>query len=139
MIIFELNNPTRLSVQQKWLRKVAKAFTYELKLQKKYVISLAVVSDKRMTQLNRHYRHKGLTDVLSFRHGREMPAGIFGEIIIAYPFVKKMALTAGLTLQQELVFLFVHGLLHIWNYDHEQPKDAAEMFQMERQIINHLI
>ena len=139
MIIFELNNETRLPVRRGILTAVAKAAAHELRLRNAQIISLAVVADKRMIQLNRRYRHKGLTDVLSFRHGKEAGEGVFGEIIVAYPYMKKMALAAGLTVQQELIFLVVHGLLHIWGYDHEHDKDAAEMVQIERQIINRLV
>jgi probable rRNA maturation factor len=104
--------------------------------------SVAFVSDRRMKELNRFFRGKEwTTDVLSFPHEADefetgqplMPDGaaltFFGDIVISVEQAQKQAVENGLTLENEIKQLILHGLLHLCGYDHET--DDGQMNKRE--------
>jgi len=107
-------------------------------------LSVLFVGDRAMRTLNRQYRGKDrTTDVLSFslREGRfnGVQPDMLGDIVISAPTARSQALAAGLTLQQELERLLVHGLLHLVGYDHERGADDARIMQLkERSLLKRL-
>lgn len=107
-------------------------------------LSVLFVGDRAMRTLNRQYRGKDrTTDVLSFslREGRfkGVQPDMLGDIVISVPTARSQALAAGLTLQQELERLLVHGLLHLVGYDHERcAADARTMQVKERSLLKRL-
>ena len=107
-------------------------------------LSVLFVGDRAMRTLNRQYRGKDrTTDVLSFslREGRfkGVQPDMLGDIVIAVPVARQQALDAGLTLQQELERLLVHGLLHLLGYDHERSAtDARNMRIKEQNLLRKL-
>jgi probable rRNA maturation factor len=56
-----------------------------------------------------------------------------GSIIIAESFVKEKAAEHGHTIQDELSLLFIHGMLHLLGFDHEN--DDGEMRAREKELI----
>ncbi len=71
----------------------------------------------------------------------EPPDGVnrLGEVVICYPRAKKQAKKNKHSLEKELVILLVHGILHLFGYDHEQSgKQAAEMKRMEEKILDQV-
>lgn len=89
-----------------------------------------------MRQLNRTWRGKDkVTDVLSFKLD-EGP--LKGEILLSYEQAARQAKQMNHSTQDELCFLIVHGVLHLWGYDHEDPKDAKKMFPLQEKILKSL-
>jgi probable rRNA maturation factor len=107
-------------------------------------LSVLFVGDRAMRTLNRQYRGKDrITDVLSFalQEGRfsKVQPNMLGDIVISVPTAGRQAVDAGLTLQQELERLLVHGLLHLVGYDHERGAAHARSMQMkERSLLKRL-
>ena len=107
---------------------------------------VTLVSDRKMTELNRQFRGKqGTTDVLSFPFDATMaPPGmqpILGDVIISVEQATLQARERSLELkatdydlESELTFLLIHGALHLLGYDHIQPEDAQEMEKLEAEI-----
>lgn len=59
-----------------------------------------------------------------------------GDIIICLPQARRQARAVGNTLSEELFFLFVHGLLHLFGYDHERSKaEERRMFALQEMIL----
>lgn len=102
-------------------------------------VHLVLVDDRLIKKLNREYRGKAkATDVLSFSYIEESSfpeKNLIGEIAISIPTAKKQAREHHKTLAQEVQFLFVHGLLHIFGYDHEETNDRREMFDLQDEIL----
>lgn len=97
-------------------------------------ISIAVVGDAKMRQLNQRYRQQPtVTDVLSFPYGADG-----GEIVLCYPQAKRQAHAKQVPLQRELNWLLVHGLLHLLGYDHERARDALVMRPLEQAILAYV-
>lgn len=114
-------------------------------------VTIALVSDARMRQLNRDFRGiDRATDVLSFpafataspnarpaaaaaraSGPRQVPPPL-GDLAIAAGVAARQAKAAGHALRTELRVLALHGLLHLLGYDHEQ--DAGRMARIEARL-----
>jgi probable rRNA maturation factor len=116
-----------------WLRRVAPA-------RARGVVSVALVSDRRVRELNRTYRKRDYaTDVLSFPNPSNpsnpqslIPNPFLGDIVIARGVARRQAREARHSEQTELRVLALHGLLHLLGYDHEQ--DQGRMLRVERRL-----
>ena len=60
---------------------------------------------------------------------------VLGEIYISFDKAREQALAYGHSLDRELKFLFVHGLLHLLGYDHMTKEDEKVMFALQDQIL----
>jgi probable rRNA maturation factor len=103
--------------------------------------TIAFVSNRQMRQLNERFR--GLnktTDVLSFPAGSETFENFstlnLGDVAIAVEQAEQQAGANGLTLEQEISQLILHGLLHLCGYDHET--DDGEMNRLELRLRRQL-
>ncbi len=94
-------------------------------------LAVRFVSDREMTRLNREFRgQEGPTDVLSFP-GEETVEGVhLGDIAVSVPTARRQAKEQGHSVERELEFLLLHGLLHCLGHDHET--DDGEMVRLER-------
>ena len=111
-------------------------------------VGLSLIGDRRMRRLNYKFRGKDrTTDVLAFsmREGRvphassRLTACLLGDIVISVPAAKRQAKEAGRSLDEELVTLLIHGLLHLCGYDHERGRaEARRMQRRERQMRRRL-
>ena len=108
-------------------------------------VNVVISDDRELQALNRAWR--GLdrpTDVLSFaeREGETLahnsPKTFLGDIIISWERTAEQAQDLGHSAEREMVFLTVHGLLHLLGYDHMEAADEEEMLSMQREIMNSL-
>lgn len=100
-------------------------------------VTIAFVSDRAMSELNRMWRHKrGTTDVLSFPSGDddfENPDGYnLGDVVISVEQAARQARENKLSFDDELAQLILHGLIHLCGYDHET--DNGEMNRLELRL-----
>ncbi len=94
--------------------------------------TIAFVSDKRIRQLNQQFRGiDKTTDVLSFP-ADELDESNLGDIAISIETAAKQAKENGLSLDDEIAQLILHGLLHLSGYDHET--DNGEMNRLELRL-----
>ena len=118
------------------LEQALSAVSKQLGIKKTVSVSIAFVDKKTMKSLNKTYRGKdAVTDVLSFTLGSPE---LLGELILSYDQAKIQAKTQKHSVRSELVFLIIHGLLHLHGYDHEQPKQAKQMFALQENILQSL-
>jgi probable rRNA maturation factor len=114
---------TRAPGLARWLGAIAPA-------RARGAMTIAIVPDGRVQQLNRRYRRKdAATDVLSFPSDER---GYLGDVVIAAGVARRQARQAGHSLQHELRVLALHGLLHLLGYDHE--RDAGRMARVEARL-----
>jgi probable rRNA maturation factor len=101
-------------------------------------LSVALVGNAEMQQLNAQYRHKNYpTDVLSFPADDGFPGAVrlLGDVIISVEKAKEQAKERGRSLDQETVTLLIHGIVHLLGYDHERStQDARIMGRLEKKI-----
>ena len=88
-------------------------------------VSILLCDDAFIQSLNAEYRGKDSpTDVLSF--AQDDPH-LLGDIVISLPTTARQASAAGWSLENEVVLLGIHGLLHLLGYDDETEAGAWEM------------
>jgi probable rRNA maturation factor len=114
----------------------------ELVDQDRAELSLAIVDNQEMQKLNAKFRNKDYpTDVLSFPSDAVVPTGarVLGDVIISVDRAQSQAKERERTLQEEMVTLLIHGILHLLGYDHERSaKDAGIMRRREKKIYRSL-
>ncbi|MBU0578089.1 rRNA maturation RNase YbeY [Patescibacteria group bacterium] len=103
------------------------------------ILNVVFVTDAYIKALNKSYRDKDEpTDVLSFNY-QEGESGAYadlvGEIYISVETAKKQAKENKCSLEDELIKLFTHGLLHIHGYDHIKDEDFKAMAALEKKIL----
>lgn len=111
-----------------------------------YSLGLELCDDPTIAELNHAWRQTaGATDVLAFAAQEEAPplpmpaAGAIGagswlelgDIVISIDTARRQAISAGLAIEAELLFLASHGLLHLLGWDH--PDEASLAVMLERQ------
>lgn len=118
-----------------------------LDLPKNIEVSLTLVDNEAIRELNRDYRGiDKATDVLSFALDEEDQAGdipfangsenhLLGDIIISLERAQEQATDYGHSLEREVGFLTIHGLLHLLGYDHLEPEETAKMREQEERIL----
>jgi len=97
-------------------------------------LSILFVDDQRIQQLNREYRHKDSpTNVLSFpmREGEfaQVSPQLLGDVVISVDTAAAEAEKAGISMGAHMAWLLIHGILHLFGFDHEKSEQAAA--QME--------
>ena len=115
-------------------------------------LGVLVVGDRKMRALNHLYRGMDrTTDVLSFSMlegeggtggfkggGGDVPL-MLGDVVISAPMAASQAEALGHSLEREMVFLLIHGMLHLMGYDHERSKaDERKMLKKQRELIRLL-
>lgn len=109
-------------------------------------VSMIMIDDQKMAVLNERYRCVSrTTDVLSFPmlDDGDQLAGLeclhdellLGDIVISVPRAVEQAREYGHSLAQEMLFLAVHGMLHLLGYDHQTEDEAAKMRSKEKKIL----
>ena len=102
-------------------------------------LSLSLVDDAEMHELNRRYRGKDRpTDVLAFPlHDPPIPAGVtsLGDVVISIDTATVAAAERRRPLAACLDELVIHGILHLLGYDHEDPAEAEIMRAHEDAIL----
>ncbi|MBZ0218038.1 MAG: rRNA maturation RNase YbeY, partial [Fimbriimonadaceae bacterium] len=116
-------------------------------------LSIALSSDDEVKTLNRTYRNQDkATNVLSFaqfdelkvtasdggKTGKAVPPGLIGDIVLAYETIAREADEAGIAFSDHLDHLVVHGLLHLYGYDHIEAGEADIMEKLEVRILAEL-
>ncbi|ERT60280.1 MULTISPECIES: rRNA maturation RNase YbeY [Megasphaera] len=109
-------------------------------------ISILLCHNEYIRVLNRDYRQiDRATDVLSFAlnegeaDGYDGPdAAYLGDIVISLDKVREQAGEYGHSVERELAYLTIHGMLHILGYDHLTDEDKAEMRKEEEFILQRL-
>ena len=123
MSLIEINNLTKQPIDLRLVKRAIKEFLKLHHLANKEV-SVALVDDKTITKLNRVYLGvAGSTDVLAFSGENNY----LGEIIIGYPQIKRQAQSYKNTVERELIFILIHGLLHLFGYDDKTVTAKKEM------------
>jgi len=136
-------NKTRSKISKTWAEKVLKGILRRVRVPG-LDLDLTFVGDARIRTLNRSFRKKDkATDVLSFPlHDKKRARKgdcFLGDIVISVPTARRQAKEQGRPLLDELLFLIIHGTLHLLGYDHEKTlREAREMQNLEKKIFEAL-
>ena len=105
--------------------------------------SITLLGDQEMEKLNTRYLGRNVTtDVLAFSMGTDELA--LGDVYVCVDQASRQAKEHEIPLDEELVRLVVHGVLHVLGHDHPEDSDrfTSPMFKLQerlvRQVFNHL-
>ena len=101
-------------------------------------VNLKLISSKEMMKLNEEFREKRIdTNVLSFPADGEIQkiSGELGDIAISIPYVQSESKNLNRDLDDHMMHLLAHGILHLLGFDHQEDQDANIM---EAQEIKYL-
>lgn len=107
-------------------------------------LSVVFGNDRLLHTLNHSYRDKDRpTNVLAFPQAPtyvgEPVADLLGDVVISLPTAAREAEALQQTLEERVVYLLLHGLLHLLGYDHEGSVAARRRMEtLERRVLAHL-
>ncbi|MCH7933036.1 MAG: rRNA maturation RNase YbeY [Gemmatimonadetes bacterium] len=104
-------------------------------------ISLTLLDDDSIRVLNRTHLGKDIpTDVLSFAL-YEGDEEVLGDVYVGYEQAAIQAVGAGISVEEELARLSIHGTLHVLGYDHPdtEARSSSEMFILQERLVQKLL
>jgi probable rRNA maturation factor len=97
-------------------------------LSKEYDLSIAIIGDKKSRRLNQTYRNKSYApDVLSFPVSKTS-----GEIFLNPKVARRKSASFDMTPLKYLIYLVIHGMLHLKGMDHGAKMEATEKQLLEK-------
>ena len=143
-----INKKLSLNISSHEFKELSSELESKLELLAKHVlfdhdkkelkVNLKLVSSKEMMKLNEEFREKiSDTNVLSFPADGEIQkiSGELGDIAISIPYVQSESKNLNRDLDDHMMHLLAHGILHLLGFDHQEDQDANIM---EAQEIKYL-
>ncbi|HEX8498543.1 MAG TPA: rRNA maturation RNase YbeY [Actinomycetales bacterium] len=140
----EVNNESDVEVDEHELVLLSRQVLDTLRVHPQAELSIVLVDEAAMERLHMQWMDlPGPTDVMSFpmdelRPGRddeEPSAGLLGDVVLCPTVAARQAAEAGHATAEELLLLTTHGILHLLGYDHAEPAQEKEMFDLQRRLL----
>ena len=107
-------------------------------IKKKVSLTILLSNNINIKKLNKKFRNKNRpTDILSFPSEKKLNIkknSYLGDIIISYEFINKPKSLTNTQFKEKVIKIFIHGFLHLLNYDHIKLKDYKKMYKEELKI-----
>jgi probable rRNA maturation factor len=144
----DVNNESGTEIDERAIFDIARYALARMRIHPLSELSLIVVDAQAMEQLHLQWMDlSGPTDVMSFpmdelrppaKAEEEAPQGLLGDIVLCPQVARRQGEQAQTkhSMDEELQLLTVHGVLHLLGYDHEQPTEKAEMFGLQKAIVD---
>tara|TARA_B100001057_G_C22596909_1_gene851223 strand:+ start:218 stop:679 length:462 start_codon:yes stop_codon:yes gene_type:complete len=134
----------RLKKKELFFKKICKSFPKKYRFSKKKVsFTLLLSNSKKIKKLNKDFRNKNKsTDVLSFPFYKKikiLKKTYLGDIVINYNFIDKPKTQKIVIFKEKLIKIFIHGFLHLMNFDHKRNKDYKKMLKEEEILYQSVI
>lgn len=149
--MFKINNENNYPINEELLQLASKSLAKIVgQNNKKYYAILNFVDVDTIHSINKEFREKDKpTDVISFRmlenglqnkinkktypydYDRAEKKVFIGELFICYDIAVAQSQEYGHSIEREVCFLAVHGLLHLLGLDHEREFERAIMFDLQ--------
>ncbi len=110
-------------------------------------IGVTIVDDNTILELNREYREKdSVTDVLSFPQfeghddlladlRNDEASTLIGDVVICFEQAERQADEYDTGITREILYLFVHSVMHLFGYDHMEDDEKAVMRKREEEVL----
>jgi probable rRNA maturation factor len=134
-----IEKTTPVKVDERWLSRLAKRVLAREE-SGRCDVTVILVDNAYIRSLNRRWlKRNAPTDVLSFAMNLGPDAaynyGVLGDVYISVERAREQAREYGVSFQEELSRLVVHGVLHLAGYDHEKPAEARKMRSREETFL----
>ena len=142
--MIEVNNESDAVVDEIEFAELGAFVLREMNVADGAELSVLFVGERAMEDLHVTWMNEpGPTDVLSFpmdelRPGtpeEPTPPGLLGDVVVCPTVAERQAQVAGHSREEEMLLLTTHGILHLLGYDHAEPEDEKEMFELQRRLV----
>lgn len=141
MIQLTLVNQSRYRMPRRflsnWVKQTEKALRQcGVEIPRRCELSVVFLNADEALALNRQYRSRDYaTDVLSFQNEEPL-----GDLVLCPEVLERQAVEHQLSVNQELGYMVIHGILHLLGFDHEKTKkEARVMFQLQDAVFQRLL
>lgn len=140
----EVNNESGVATDEAEIAALARHVLTSLHIHPQAELSVVLVDEPAIERLHVQWMDEpGPTDVLSFpmdelrpgTEAEETPPGLLGDVVLCPQVARRQARAAGHTMDEELLLLTAHGILHLLGYDHAGPAQEREMFELQRKLL----
>ena len=154
----EVNNESGAEVDEKALADLGRFVLDALRIDPLAELSVLLVDVDTMTALHQQWMDlPGPTDVMAFpmdgtdgpaeRHDPSAPPGtdehegeaMLGDVVLCPAVAADQASSAGHSVEAELHLLCTHGILHLLGYDHGEPDEEREMFELQARLVHEWV
>ncbi len=145
MTVFITNEQDKIEIPADWeekINRVAAICLREEQMPEEAEVDLLFVDNEAIREMNREYRDKdSATDVLSFpiyepdEEIDDEDEILFGDIVISLERAQEQCEEYGHSLEREVMYLLVHGLLHLSGYDHMEEEEKKVMRAQEEKLL----
>lgn len=126
-------------VSLKWIHRIGKAVLRGEGWKGKGNLSIILVDDKKIRELNRRFLQSDRpTDVMAFPLEDE-DTGVWGEVYVNGDLAREQASIYGVSFEEELARLIVHGVLHLLGYDDGDENSREEMREREDHYLARVV
>ncbi|PWD49484.1 rRNA maturation RNase YbeY [Serinibacter arcticus] len=140
----EISNESGHAVDEVEFAALARYVLDQMHVHPQAELSIIFVDVPAMTELHvRWMDEPGPTDVMSFpmdelrpgSEGSPSEEGVLGDIVVCPEVATNQAREAGHSAQEEMLLLVTHGILHLLGFDHAEPEEREEMFELQRTLL----
>ena len=150
----EVSNESGIDVSEEELISVARFVIRKMKVHPAAELSMVLLDTAAMADLHMRWMDlPGPTDVMAFpmdgaegpdqRFDPSAPPGteaapgetLLGDVVLCPAVAADQAASAGHSEEAELHLLCAHGILHLLGYDHGEPDEEREMFELQARIV----
>ncbi len=140
----EILNESDHPLEEARLQRLARFVMEQLRVHPQAELCLTAVDEPTIAELNARWMGKeGPTDVLSFPMDELRPGlvtaepeeGVLGDLVVCPAVAAQQAADAGHSTRDEVELLTVHGMLHLLGYDHGEPEEHREMFDLQARLL----
>jgi probable rRNA maturation factor len=126
------------------LSRLARFVMDEMRVHPQAELCIKLVDEDTIAELNQRWMDKsGPTDVLAFPMDELRPGlvnedpeeGVLGDLVLCGAVAERQAAEAGHSTRDEVDLLTVHGILHLLGYDHAEPEEHKEMFDLQATLL----
>ena len=111
-------------------------------INKKVYLSVLLSNNRNIKKLNKRFRNKNKhTDILSFpfhQKTKRLKEIYLGDIIISFNYMNKSKNLSTYNFKEKVAKIFIHGFLHLLNFDHIKKKDYIKMLNEEQKIFKSI-
>jgi probable rRNA maturation factor len=157
MEVIIVNNQSEFELNENEIKKISDFLFKKLEKEESSELNVVFIGSEEIKEVNNKYRNLDKeTDVLSFSYMDDKKIfgfiddaesfrdefGFFtvGEILICPSAAQEniKIYNKGWTLEKEIIFLIIHGLLHIYGYDHEAEDEKKQMEQRQEEMLGEV-
>ncbi|MFZ2829785.1 MAG: rRNA maturation RNase YbeY [Mesotoga infera] len=135
-----VQNKTERTIDSKKVSNIAKkVIEKELADTEIGSLNILLTDDAEITSINKQFRNKEeSTDILSFGYGLEEEP--IGDIVISLERIAEQSQEFGNSFEEELLYITIHGVLHVLGYDHEgDDTEDEEIFLLQKKYFRELV